>query len=193
MFEEDAFSCFFDGWSCFKTFKMPKRPLKMAENVKSCLRIIQDGLWCFQRYLKMLLKVAWNMVKDYQRSLKSIMSHSPSQGTSKNTIILTLRFTPSEHFINSGGYPTQRGKIPALLPWLFFHFEPTKNGALVQMTFPNFKQVKNLSFQVPLGLSGVYKNQPSQIQGETPFFTENATLWEFLGCGFSKRIYIFIE
>ena len=55
---------FRDGWSCFKTFKMPKRRLKMAENVKSCLRIIQDGLWCFQRYLKMLLKVAWKMVKD---------------------------------------------------------------------------------------------------------------------------------
>lgn len=56
---------FRDGWSCFKTFKMPKRRLKMAENVKSCLRIIQDGLWCFQRYLNMLLKVAWKMVKDY--------------------------------------------------------------------------------------------------------------------------------
>ena len=90
------------------------------------------------------------------------MSHSPSQGTTKNTIILTLRFTPSKHFINSGGYPTWsiEGKYHHYSPDFFFILNPKKNGGLVQMTFPNFKQVKNLSFQVPLGLSGVYKNHP---------------------------------
>ena len=110
---------FRDGWSCFKTFKVPKRRLKMAENVKSCLRIIQDGLWCFQRYLKMLLRVAWKMVKDSWRSLKSIMSHSPSQGTTKNTIILTLRFTPSKHLnkLRWVSHLKHWGKIPPLLPW----------------------------------------------------------------------------